>query len=258
MRTINLTSPKDWSELTPEQLLLISGLYLQKLPETDFLVNALIGLTELTPVQHKVEVADDKLMFAFKTPGQKPFFVESEKIHEMANRLKWLLDPPAICTPPNLGNYIPVNNRLFGVCLEQYLLADAHYIQFAKTQDRLILDKFAAALYRSDENEQWSDQEWKKRIPHFTLMTLPELNAVFIWFTGVKAFIMAKYPYVFPGTDGGRDKACLISPDEQILQLLANLNGGDVTRNGLIMETHVHEVLYELNLKIENSQNNNS
>ena len=256
MRTINLTSPKGWHELTPEQLLLISGLYLLQLPETDFLVNALIGLTELTPIQHKVFADDDKLMFAFKTPGEKPFFVESEKTHEMATRLKWLLDPPGLCTPPDLGKYIPVNNRLFGVPLEQYLLADLHYIQFANTQDRLILDKFAAALYRSNEDEQWNDQAWKKRIPHFSLMSLAELNTVFIWFTGVKAFIMAKYPYVFPASASTGSAAG--APDEQILQLLANLNGGDVTRNRLIMETHVHEVLFELNLKIENSQNNNS
>lgn len=256
MRTIKLTSPQGWHELTPEQLLLVSDLYLQKYEESEFLTRALIGLTGLIPVPHQIEAAELELLFSFRTPGENPFQLTAAEMHEMASRLKWLLESPGVCTPPDLGKYIPVNNRLFGVPLEQYLLADAHYIRFAKTQDRSILDKFAASLYRRNENEQWSDQSWKKRIPHFTLMSMAELNAVFIWFTGVKAFIMAKYPYVFSASasTGSAD----VAPDEQILQLLANLNGGDVTRNRLIMETHVHEVLFELNLKIENSQNHQS
>lgn len=250
MRTINLTSPQNWQELTPKQLLFISDLYLNKYEESEFLTRALIGLTGLIPIPHKVEAAEMQLLFSFRTPEEKPFQLTASEMHEMAFRLKWLLDPPGLCTPPDFMKYIPVNNRLFGVPLEQYLLADAHYIRFAKTKDRSILDKFAAALYRSNENELWSDQSWKKRIPHFTLLSMAELNAVFIWFTGVKAFIMSKYPYVFPGSTGSGAES---APDEQILQLLANLNGGDVTRNRLIMETHVHEVLYELNLKIEQS-----
>lgn len=252
MRTINLTSPQGWHELTPGQLLLVSGLYLQKYEASEFLTRALIGLTGLTPVPHKVEADEMELLFSFRYPGENTFQMTASEMHEKASRLKWLLESPGLCTPPNLIKYIPVNNRLFGVPLEQYLLADAHYIRFAKTQDRSILDKFAASLYRQNENESWSNLAWKKRIPHFTLMSMAELNAVFIWFTGVKAYIMSKYPYVFPAsTESGGESA----PDEQILQLLANLNGGDVTRNRLIMETHVHEVLFELNLKIEQSQN---
>ena len=253
MRTINLTSPQNWQELTPKQLLFISDLYLNKYEESEFLTRALIGLAGLIPVPHKIEAAEMELLFSFRTSEENPFQLTTAEMHEMSTRLKWLLESPGLCTPPDLLEYIPVNNRLFGVPLEQYLLADAHYIRFAKTKDRSILDKFAAALYRDNEDEQWSDRAWKKRIPEFARLDLPELNAVFIWFTGVKAYIMSKYPYVFPGTDGGRDKACLVSPDETILQLLANLNDGDVTRNRLIMETHVHEVLYELNLKIEQS-----
>lgn len=254
MRTVNLNSPQDWSELTTEQFLMISELYLEKYEETEFLTRALIGLTGLIPVPHKVESAEMELLFSFRTPHENPFQISAAEMHEMAFRLKWLLDPPGICTPPDLGKYIPVNNRLYGVPLEQYLLADAHYIRFAKTQDKSILIKFAASLYRKNEAEQWSDQSWKRRIPHFTLRSMAELNAVFIWFTGVKAYIMSKYPYVFPSStsSGGETMA---EPAEVILQLLTNLNGGDVTRNRLIMETHVHEVLFELNLKIEQSQN---
>lgn len=251
MRTVNLTSPQGWHELTPDQLLLISELYLCKYEAAEFLTRALVGLTGLIPVPHQIEAAEMELLFSFRAPEENPFQLTSAEMHEMAYRLKWLLESIGLCTPPSLGKFIPVNNRLFGVTLEQYLLADAHYIQFAKTQDRLMLGKFAAALYRSDENEQWSDQAWKKRIPYFVPMTMPELNAVFIWFTGAKAFIMAKYPYVFP--QASHPELVSGSPDEQILQLLVSLNGGDVTRNRLIMETHVHEVLFELNLKIENS-----
>ncbi|OFX56281.1 MAG: hypothetical protein A2066_12825 [Bacteroidetes bacterium GWB2_41_8] len=251
MRTINLTSPQNWQELTPKQLLFISDLYLNKYEESEFLTRALIGLAGLIPVPHKIEAAEMELLFSFRTSEENPFQLTTAEMHEMSTRLKWLLESPGLCTPPSLGKYIPVNNRLFGVPLEQYLLADAHYIRFAKTKDRSILDKFAAALYRNKENELWNDQAWKNRIPKFSKRSMAELNAVFIWFTGVKAFIMAKYPYVFPNSTGSGGES---APDEQILQLLANLNGGDVTRNRLIMETHVHEVLFELNLKIENSQ----
>ena len=251
MRTINLTSPQNWQELTPKQLLFISDLYLNKYEESEFLTRALIGLAGLIPVPHKIEAAEMELLFSFRTSEENPFQLTTAEMHEMSTRLKWLLESPGLCTPPSLGKYIPVNNRLFGVPLEQYLLADAHYIRFAKTKDRSILDKFAAALYRNKENELWNDQAWKNRIPKFSKRSMAELNAVFIWFTRVKAFIMAKYPYVFPNSTGSGGES---APDEQILQLLANLNGGDVTRNRLIMETHVHEVLFELNLKIENSQ----
>lgn len=252
MRTINLTSPQEWHELTPEQLLIVSDLYLHKYEEPEFLTRALVLLTGLTPVAHMVKVDEARLMFAYKNTEEKPFFLSVDEVQEMANRLKWLLESPGICTPPKLGKYIPVNNRLFDVQLEQYLLADAHYIRYAKTKDLNILEKFAASLYRRNEEEQWSNQQWRKRIPQFSKMSMVELNAVFIWFTGVKAFIMNKYPYVFPPSNGSVSE---VSPDEHILRLLANLNGGDVTRNRLIMESHVHEVLYELNLKIEQSEN---
>jgi hypothetical protein len=252
MRTVKLTSPQGWHELTPDQLLLVSELYLQKYEEPEFLTRALIGLTGLIPVKHKVESAETGLLFSFRARSEKPFQLTAAEMHEMATRLKWLLEPSGVCTPPNVLEYMPVNNRLFGVPLEQYLLADAHYIRFAKTQDRYILDKFAASLYRLNEDEPWSDQAWKKRVPQFARLNITELNAVFIWFTGVKAFIVAKYPYIFPASTGSVGEA---APDEQILQLLSSLNGGDVTRNPLIMEAHVHEVLYELNLKIEQSQN---
>lgn len=253
MREVNLKSPQGWHELTPEQLLMVSELYLQQYSETEFLTRALIGFTGLVPEPHTIEVAELELVFSFRTPDENPFQITAAQMHDLASRLKWLLDAPGLCTPPALGKYIPVNNRLYGVPLEQYLLADTHYIRFAKTQDRSVLDKFAASLYRHNENELWSDKAWKNRTPEFSKLSMAELNAVFIWFTGVKSFIMAKYPAVFQAsTSGGPEPA----PDEQILQLLASLNGGDVTRNRLIMDTHVHEVLFELNLKIEQQTNN--
>ena len=252
MRNVELHSPQSWAELTPAQLLLVSELYLQQYSETEFLTRALIALTGLIPEPHTVEVAELELVFSFRTPTENPFQITAAQMHHMASQLKWLLDAPGLCTPPPLGKYIPVNNRLFGVPLEQYLLADSHYIRFAKTAERDLLDKFAAALYRSNENELWSEKAWKNRVPEFSKLSMAQLNAVFIWFTGVKSYIMAKYPAVFPpATEGGPEPA----PDEQILQLLASLNGGDVTRNRLIMDTHVHEVLFELNLKIEHSDN---
>ena len=77
------------------------------------------------------------------------------------------------------------------------------------------------------------------------------MQAVLLWFSGAKRYLQKKYPYVFSTDETG---APVTPGDELMLGMLSSLNEGRIADNEKIRQADVHEVLYELNLKIKNSK----
>ena len=77
------------------------------------------------------------------------------------------------------------------------------------------------------------------------------LEAVFLWWIGVKKMLCKKYPFVFSKDDSPGPAT---PGDEILMGILSSLNDGRVADNERIKRIDVHEALYELNLQIKRSK----
>jgi hypothetical protein len=247
---IQLTAPSAWHELSGNQVLFVAEMFLKKLPEIEFLTNCLLNFTGLKSADPKISFSEGETLFWFRKGSDKPFAISPEQFQALINELKWLVKDIGLCRPPEkLGNYFPVNGQLYGVSLEEYLLADNLYMEYSRDKKQDSLNKLIAVFYRK-KDEAWDEQRYKIRIGSARQLPRHAKHAVYIWFTGVKAWIIKKYPEVFKKPSAGEEA---VPADETILRLLSSLNSGDVTLNKDILKTHIHEVFYELNRKIEQS-----
>ena len=252
MREIHLTAPAGWTDITPEQLLFVSGLFGEQLSEAEFLIRCLVNFTGIEPVKHGITTGDGELLYEFLDPDGELFSLSAEEMKSLTDELRWLTGSVGLCRlPEKLGGLSPVDSRLFGVTLEEYLLADQHYANYSATKRVDDLNHLIAVFYRKP-GEGWDEGKYKRYVNILRSVPNHAKSAVYIWFTGLKKWIIDKYPYMFGDGTGGETSAA--SPDEHILRLFASLNNGDVTKNKEILRTHVHEVFYELNQKIENQQ----
>lgn len=253
MREIYLKAPAGWHDISAEGFLFVSKLFEEQLSESEFLTRCLIDFTGIDPVQHRIEVNDGELLFEFLDPEGKLFSLSAEQMKSLTDELRWLLDSVGLCRlPERLGGLFPVDSRLFGITLEEYLLADQLYASYSVNKRIDDLNRFVAVFYRK-KGDKWDERDYKKYVNIIRSVPNHAKNAVYLWFTGLKKWIMDKYPYMF-GDPASAGETSILSPDEHILRLFSSLNDGDVTRNKEILHTHVHEVFYELNQKIENQQ----
>lgn len=251
MKEIHLQAPRGWREITATQLLDIAKMYDEQLPEEEFLVRCLIALTGIVPIEKKVGVEASELLFYYSTPEGEEFSLTAAETASLAGQLRWVIDGVDLCKPPeNIAGLQPVNARLFGVTLDEYLLADQLYGAYSQSKNIDTLNRFAAVFYRKNAAE-WDERNYRRYCGAMVAVPKHAKTAVYIWFTGVKKWLQQKYPYLFSGADGG--ESSLPEPDEHILRLLTALNGGDVTKNRDILRTQVHEVFFALNFKLENA-----
>jgi hypothetical protein len=122
-------------------------------------------------------------------------------------------------------------------------LADNLHKAFINTEKSEYIQKIAGIYWTKDFNPS-----------NITSITLSEKQkmSVFIWFCGIQRYMVNQYSEMFSGGSVTNS-----NPAEVVLNLLSGLNQGDVTRNEKIMNTHVHEVFFELNkLAIQNKKKN--
>jgi hypothetical protein len=84
---------------------------------------------------------------------------------------------------------------------------------------------------------------------------LAELQAVYLWFTGVKLWLKEKYSDLFSGggdTDGFGDES------EAVMNMLYAITDGRAHENDRVYKTPVHDVLHALNTKAKTINELNS
>jgi hypothetical protein len=184
--------------------------------------------------------------FFFKKAGCKAFCITSDLFTELVKKISWITE--GFCVPsyvPAIEGFRTPNLLLYNVTVEQFLATDNFYFRFVKTGEVKQLDCMLASLYCDSFESLEMDiaSETMGRREYFRRF------AAFLWYSGVKAWLKQKYPYVFVSSNEEQQG----DPDTNVMNLLTMLNGGDITRNGSILKTPVHQALFELNQKIENS-----
>nr|WP_321357179.1 hypothetical protein [uncultured Draconibacterium sp.] len=233
---IDLSLPKKWQDIKGKELVKLARIFLKRMEKPDFLIRCFLVFSGWKVLQWRDFFDEGKHQFWFKS-GKKKFYIDSGLFHTLVSTLNFLCEKIELpAGNPQIKGYKACNHKLYNVSLETFLEADNFFNAFASTGKGVFLNKLFRTLYT------------KKRRLLLHRATRYEKYAVFLWFSGIKNFMVNKYPYLFAEGNGVE-----ADPEEAILNLLSALNDGKPHDNERIFRTHVHECFYELNFKIENA-----
>lgn len=247
MRKIELKLPKGWNQLKKGELETVAGYFLRYKSKPEILTRCFLLFSGWKIVRWDRLAGLEQGYGYFTKKGESLFRVDPDTFTGLAKNLEWITKEYTLPSyVPRIRGLDTPNLILYKATLEQYLMADNFYIRFITTGNFGDLDKMIATLYCRNI----TDIDLERRARRIARQKKSIRYAVFIWFCGLKSWLRDKYPCIFAGyePDAGRPQ------DEAILGLLTALNGGDITKNRIILNTGVHEALYELNQKMENSK----
>jgi hypothetical protein len=248
--TIDIKVPVKWNDLTIKHIEYFSKMMLKKLTDTEIMTLCFLKFSGLKLIK-KAILDKEGYQYIFKKKGFPRFIMDADQATTCIYKMDYLVQDVSLFElPARIKKYDAYDYRLYDVSLEQYLLLDSYFQAFIFNNDISYLNRMLAVMYHMP-GEKWNVDliaQWEKR---FKRVPLFRKYIIFLWFSGLKKWIQEKYFYVFnSGDDTGSP-----SPDEIVLQLLSALNDGDITHNKEILATNVHEALFELNRKIEQSKN---
>ncbi|MDA3867017.1 MAG: hypothetical protein PF489_09770 [Salinivirgaceae bacterium] len=248
MRKVKLISVSGWNELTPKQLLIVAKNAAKQNYQASFKTNVFLDINGLR-IKRGNFVEKDKhgryrKYYVFQKNGYRKFLIERNVFVTMLEKFDWLEDDITLMRNyPKIAGRKACDHRLYGITLEQFIFADQLYAYFVETKQQKFLRQLNAVFYL---DKKFDTSRVKKNARRFRFAKRAKLHSTFIWYTGVKKWMMNKYPYLFRG-EGGEE----MSPDESIMNMLSALNQGDITKNETLLKTHVHEALHQLNLMTE-------
>lgn len=245
---IDVTLPKSWHDLTQVQFLKVTRLFLKNYQEHQLLSQALFILTGWNIIPWRMIQNTKETEFMVKPEKGDSFWISAGMFYTLTTKLKWIIEniqlPAAV---PGIRGFALPNVKLYGTTLEQYLMADNFLQAYQSTHKPEYLNLLMASLFLR-KGEEFNAEMVTPNARRFRCVSFYRKNAVLFWFLGVKDWLASKYPYVFSGTSSD------LSPYDAVINLMAALNGGDITRNKLILQSHLHEALNELNLLSQQSK----
>jgi hypothetical protein len=247
-KTVNLTAPKSWAELTRAQLIYVSWL-MSKNVYSSAEVQALC-FARFTGIKVEKQVGGYWLCLA---PDGRYFTIAPHQAQFFANRLDFLTRRIEEITPlPAMAGFTPVDSRLRGTPFIQYLACENYYQAFLHTQNLDFLRLLAACFYTG--GEEFSDAGAHARCGEFLTVKTYVLNTVFLWYSGLKMVFAKNFPNFFRQIDIAAD-----APPEapnmriQINNMIRALTGGDVTKIPAVEATETWAALAELDAKARES-----
>jgi hypothetical protein len=245
---IQLKVPTSFGQCSARQLEILSRLLLSGLPETDIKVNCFLKFAGLRLVKSNPELVDGQLCYQFRHKLYGKFILDTDRFADIISRLSWIDQPVTLFDlPEKIGSARACNSRLYGMQLDAWLMLDLLYGRFAETKDPALLDEMLAVVYTRPDELFEEGKHIARNARRFKGVATWKKHLVFLWYTAVKLWLMQKYYYVFDGSNSGANTPV----DEMIMGLISALNEGNVANNQVIKTTDVHEVLFELNRKME-------
>lgn len=241
MKTIEISVPHSWAELSEKQLLTISEMLLFPGKSEEYIqilaLKYFSGLKIIKPVGPGI--------FLCKFNRCK-ILLDSYQINFHRKKLSWITGVPVGVKPLHkLKGFRPVYDTLEGSPLKLYLAAENYYQAYLHTEDDFYLRSLASVLYSA--GTEWNDNETAVKQNKFKSCSPSELFTVFLWYNSIKQILTNKYPFLFVSSeDTGND-----TPDmrSHINNMLRVLTSGDVTKMEAVLATETWYALYELNEK---------
>jgi hypothetical protein len=249
--TIQLSVPTKWQELTAKQVEFFALMLTRGHSEIEVMTRCFLKFAGLKLIKKDPVPDGSDLFYLFKKPGYRRFFLDVDRATGAIERMRFLVNEVSLFRlPERIKKYVPVDFRLYGVSLEEYILLDQYYIEYTKSKDVVWLDRMMAIVYRLYK-ETWNIDKHEKWTNRFKRIPLARKYVIYLWYTGLKAWFMHKYWFIYNQPEVHDDTPA----DEIIMGLISALNEGNVTLNDKVKATPIHEVLYELNKKIERATN---
>jgi len=248
---IHISVPTKWEDLTQKQLEYVGRMMLLDLPDMELISRCFLRFADMKILSKDPVDIDGELHYKFSMQGQGEFVISVDVFTDMLTRLGWLTAEVTLFHhPERFGPFIGCHWKLYGVTLEEYLIADQMYISYIRTREIKYIDNLMAVLYRKRDEDFAEGANIERNAKRLSRATPAQKQVIVLWYTAIKLWLKTKYPYLFSDQGSESDE----SPVEFVMALQSALNEGDVTHNSQIRKTDVHEVFYELNRKIEQSQ----
>lgn len=237
---LRIKIPSKLSELTANQLRFVSWLYLAGIPETEFLVKALLFFTGLRMVRDRDPEPDGARWFRHRSI-RKPFLLDPDQLAGMTDLCKYLLKPDEV-KPVRWIRFARARNyRLYNCTLDEYLMAENYYFAYVNTKDTGYLDNLISVLYRRPW-QRWSSAKIQQRAAAFR-GTSPDIKqSVFIWYIGFRSYIPQRCPALFSGKKSKR----AFNPREYVNGMVHQLTDGNITLKRRMLKQPVWDALDEL------------
>jgi len=211
MKTINITAPTSYNQLTKKQLLEITQIFASEPRLSLFRVLTFLKLTGAKILKN------DGSGIRFKYKNTK-FYLTPEEFLSFSKSFDFLTENSTLTNNllpiirVALKKYYGPSNSLFNITFGEYLTAENYFIRYNKTKDIIFLDKLIATLYRPkkkaikvDENykgdlrEEFNDFLIDRRSKTIAKLPFYKKHAIYIFYSGSVNALTERFPLVFEG-----------------------------------------------------------
>jgi len=242
MKALNISVPKSFLELTPDQLAYVGRLFQDPGNKVQMLVRALIYLSGLkVSKEDPVKSREPGSWYWVKQKGEKPVLVSGYDLVSAANSVKWILELDQVKPLRKIKRCKPVQHRFYNATLDQYLMMENYFDAFQSTKEENYLDCLVASLYLAPW-QRYRSSKIQKRSTRFVKVARDKKETVILWVISLRKYFREAYPDLFSGDSGSKS-----SMREMIQTVLRGLNKGDITKNSELLDKPAHDALAELN-----------
>lgn len=242
MRTVNLTIPLAWSELTGGQLLFIAELFLEGQTRNAFLLKAFLYLSGLKILPGRSGDKNNPVYW-FSKKQEKPFPLSLGELTDFSKECEFLLEERQTFRPlQQLEGRVARDVMMYDACFGEFIAAMIYYNQFKDIQtDSLFLYKLCAIMYPDDDFDQDNI-----RYKQFEKLPVHECYTAYLWFGMILNKVSSECPNLFrePSSD-----AEPVNLRENIHSMYNLVTEHDITKEKEVSRIDMWRVLYDMDEK---------
>ncbi len=244
-KTIDLTAPRDYSEMTEKQVRYVANLQIKGNNEEAIWTKCLIKFTGIRAIGGTSEV------YYFAKKHLKGFFsMTIEETLEFSKKLNFVTKRYIGIRPQaKIGKYRPCDELLRDITFQQYLDAENYYQEFIFTKNVDALHNLMATLFQIPGHE-YNNELTNKAIKRMKRCSEVEKLMVVMWFVGIKEYFSNNFKYLFSRANTDEDDPTT-APD--MLGIIRNqvrmLTEGDITKEDMVLAAPTWTALDEMNNK---------
>ncbi|MDO4512255.1 MAG: hypothetical protein Q4B68_10625 [Bacteroidales bacterium] len=229
-KTLNLSVPGSWSELSDGQLRFVYRLLAQQYTSAEIRTKCLLRWSDT-----HVQAGNGKEYYLLRHHGET-FDVSALQIAQIISHLRWLDELPA--SPVRIARFrlhraLPAD--FMGVPFELFLVCDNLYQGYLATKNDALLDEMGKVMYRCRNS----------RLPAEYRI------GIFYWFAALKQYFARSFPHFYQPTKS--DDANLLGAQSATNQVAEAMNAqiraltkGDITKEKTILSLDTWRALTEL------------
>lgn len=240
--SLNLTAPKDWKELTQEQLRYVLKLLATFQERTVVKTYMLVRFTGIHVLK--------KNRFGWRCfvrttwwGKRKYFYLQAWQIESLLSQMKYVDSYEDMCVRlEDIRGCHAIDIQFHNLLFVDYLNAEKYYQLYMQTQKDEYLEKLARYLYRKKNGE----------MPRRLRLDAAEMLGVYMWYSDVKLLFSRTFKHFFKKVDPDVDDV----PDMRVVMdaQIRALTDGDITKEKVILNTSVWRALTELDAKAREAE----